>query len=185
MSGSLGNCPLGPVMAHGAQLGSSSIEIYPAPVGGLGYNFFYSTPSGTGPTAERRLALSRLVSASSRGLTNATSGPLPGTRSRKRRILFNQVQVLELERRFRQQRYLSAQEREQLANIIHLTPTQVQPTIQEEFNYILEASSLQKVQLRRPAKKLQMSQLDPYSVITGIGKANKSPFLLGIAFCIM
>lgn len=44
---------------------------------------------------------------------------------RKRRVLFSQAQVLELERRFRQQRYLSAPEREQLAGLIHLTPNQV------------------------------------------------------------
>lgn len=35
------------------------------------------------------------------------------------------VQVYELERRFKQQKYLSAPEREHLASLIHLTPTQV------------------------------------------------------------
>ncbi|XP_058982597.1 homeobox protein Nkx-2.5 isoform X2 [Musca domestica] len=35
------------------------------------------------------------------------------------------LQVYELERRFKQQRYLSAPEREHLASLIHLTPTQV------------------------------------------------------------
>ncbi|XP_022701389.1 homeobox protein Nkx-2.8-like isoform X1 [Varroa jacobsoni] len=123
LSGSVGNCPLTPTVAHGAQTGSPSIEIQPAP-GGSGYNLFYSAPSGSGPTAEQRLALSRLVSASSGGLSNNPTGT-PSARSRKRRILFSQVQILELERRFRQQRYLSAQEREQLASIIQLTPTQV------------------------------------------------------------
>ncbi|KAM8920880.1 homeobox protein Nkx-2.8 [Pelodytes ibericus] len=44
---------------------------------------------------------------------------------RKRRVLFSKAQTLELERRFRQQRYLSAPERDQLAQILHLTPTQV------------------------------------------------------------
>ncbi|CAG7816545.1 unnamed protein product, partial [Allacma fusca] len=33
--------------------------------------------------------------------------------------------VYELERRFKQQKYLSAPEREHLASLIHLTPTQV------------------------------------------------------------
>lgn len=33
--------------------------------------------------------------------------------------------VYELERRFKQQKYLSAPEREHLASVIHLTPTQV------------------------------------------------------------
>nr|BAN21102.1 homeobox protein nk-2 [Riptortus pedestris] len=50
---------------------------------------------------------------------------LPGTKKRKRRVLFSKQQTYELERRFRQQRYLSAPEREHLASIIHLTPTQV------------------------------------------------------------
>ncbi|EPY76891.1 hypothetical protein CB1_001359001, partial [Camelus ferus] len=35
------------------------------------------------------------------------------------------AQVYELERRFKQQKYLSAPEREHLASMIHLTPTQV------------------------------------------------------------
>ncbi|XP_073980630.1 uncharacterized protein isoform X2 [Rhodnius prolixus] len=49
----------------------------------------------------------------------------PGHKKRKRRVLFTKQQTFELERRFRQQRYLSAPEREHLASIIHLTPTQV------------------------------------------------------------
>lgn len=46
-------------------------------------------------------------------------------KKRKRRVLFSKHQTFELERRFRQQRYLSAPEREHLASQIHLTPTQV------------------------------------------------------------
>ncbi|KAL4630405.1 homeobox protein Nkx-2.1-like [Arapaima gigas] len=52
-------------------------------------------------------------------------GPLPSAPRRKRRVLFSQAQVYELERRFKQQKYLSAPEREHLATMIHLTPTQV------------------------------------------------------------
>ncbi|XP_053320860.1 homeobox protein Nkx-2.6 [Spea bombifrons] len=44
---------------------------------------------------------------------------------RKPRVLFSQLQVYELERRFKQQRYLSAPEREQLAALLKLTSTQV------------------------------------------------------------
>lgn len=50
--------------------------------------------------------------------------PIAG-KKRKRRVLFSKHQTYELERRFRQQRYLSAPEREHLASIIRLTPTQV------------------------------------------------------------
>lgn len=39
------------------------------------------------------------------------------------------LQVYELERRFKQQKYLSAPEREHLASVIHLTPTQVRDGI--------------------------------------------------------
>ncbi|XP_058463027.1 homeobox protein vnd [Malaya genurostris] len=48
-----------------------------------------------------------------------------GHKKRKRRVLFSKAQTYELERRFRQQRYLSAPEREHLASLIRLTPTQV------------------------------------------------------------
>ncbi|XP_034094328.1 NK2 transcription factor related 7 [Gymnodraco acuticeps] len=44
---------------------------------------------------------------------------------RKPRVLFSQSQVSELERRFRQQRYLSAPEREHLSLALKLTSTQV------------------------------------------------------------
>ena len=46
-------------------------------------------------------------------------------KKRKRRVLFSKSQTFELERRFRQQRYLSAPEREHLASMINLSPTQV------------------------------------------------------------
>jgi len=59
---------------------------------------------------------------SQEGTTGNANGP---TKKRKRRVLFSKAQTFELERRFRQQRYLSAPEREHLASLIRLTPTQV------------------------------------------------------------
>uniref|UniRef100_A0A3Q4GW37 NK2 homeobox 8 n=1 Tax=Neolamprologus brichardi TaxID=32507 RepID=A0A3Q4GW37_NEOBR len=53
------------------------------------------------------------------------SEPEQSKKSKKRRVLFSKAQTLELERRFRQQRYLSGPEREQLARLLSLTPTQV------------------------------------------------------------
>uniref|UniRef100_A0A5K4FFR3 Homeobox domain-containing protein n=1 Tax=Schistosoma mansoni TaxID=6183 RepID=A0A5K4FFR3_SCHMA len=44
---------------------------------------------------------------------------------RKPRILFSQTQIYELERRFKQQRYLSSQEREQMANNLKMSAQQV------------------------------------------------------------
>lgn len=59
------------------------------------------------------------------GLDHSKAMQFPLTQRRKRRILFSQAQVYELERRFKQQKYLSAPEREHLASMINLTPTQV------------------------------------------------------------
>ena len=47
------------------------------------------------------------------------------SKKKKRRVLFSKAQTYELERRFRQQRYLSAPEREHLASILRLSPTQI------------------------------------------------------------
>lgn len=44
---------------------------------------------------------------------------------RKPRVLFSQAQVYELERRFKQQKYLSAPERDHLASMLKLTSNQV------------------------------------------------------------
>ncbi|ESO90088.1 hypothetical protein LOTGIDRAFT_66418, partial [Lottia gigantea] len=59
------------------------------------------------------------------GRTEGTPNGEQTKKSRKRRVLFSKAQTYELERRFRQQRYLSAPEREHLASIIRLTPVQV------------------------------------------------------------
>ena len=56
---------------------------------------------------------------------NRYAVPFSLAQRRKRRILFTQAQIYELERRFKQQKYLSAPEREHLASMIGLTPTQV------------------------------------------------------------
>ncbi|GFU02127.1 homeobox protein Nkx-2.2a [Nephila pilipes] len=67
---------------------------------------------------------SKLSSESDKG-EESSGQDNPPQKRRKRRVLFSKAQVFELERRFRQQRYLSAPEREHLASIIRLTPTQV------------------------------------------------------------
>ncbi|OAF71371.1 Homeobox protein Nkx-2.1 [Intoshia linei] len=51
--------------------------------------------------------------------------PFSLSQRRKRRILFSQAQVYELERRFKMQKYLSGPEREHLSRMINLTPNQV------------------------------------------------------------
>ena len=68
---------------------------------------------------------SNQLSSNSIGFAFANPSQFCFTHKRKRRILFSQAQIYELERRFRQQKYLSAPEREHLATFIGLTPTQV------------------------------------------------------------
>lgn len=57
--------------------------------------------------------------------SNSNGTQSQNEKKRKRRVLFTKSQTFELERRFRQQRYLSAAEREHLAQMIGLSPTQV------------------------------------------------------------
>ncbi|XP_073340311.1 NK2 homeobox 4a isoform X2 [Pagrus major] len=73
---------------------------------------------------------------------------------RKRRVLFSQAQVYELERRFKQQKYLSAPEREHLASMIHLTPTQVKIWFQNH-RYKMKRQAKDKA-----AQQLQQQQQD-------------------------
>lgn len=104
----------------------------------------HSTSSWYGANPDARFAISRLMGPNScgtatgmgmgmnhmssmglGGLDNKHPMQFPLTQRRKRRVLFTQAQVYELERRFKQQKYLSAPEREHLASMINLTPTQV------------------------------------------------------------
>uniref|UniRef100_A0A3B3YK76 Homeobox domain-containing protein n=1 Tax=Poecilia mexicana TaxID=48701 RepID=A0A3B3YK76_9TELE len=91
-----------------------------------------------GGPESRYQSISRLMGAPSAvslpGMVGGLAGMEPGSKPvlslhaaprRKRRVLFSQAQVFELERRFKQQKYLSAPEREHLAGLIHLSPNQV------------------------------------------------------------
>lgn len=71
----------------------------------------------------------------------------PLAQRRKRRVLFTQAQVYELERRFKQQKYLSAPEREHLASLIHLTPTQVCYYFWYLFQIVIEYNVLECVKI--------------------------------------
>ncbi|XP_072023593.1 thyroid transcription factor 1-like isoform X2 [Amphiura filiformis] len=72
---------------------------------------------------------------------------LPTAQRRKRRVLFSQAQVYELERRFKQQKYLSAPEREHLASLINLSPTQVKIWFQNH-----------RYKMKRQAKEKNMTE---------------------------
>ncbi|XP_056152211.1 homeobox protein Nkx-2.1 [Lampris incognitus] len=87
-------------------------------------------------------------------------GPLSSTPRRKRRVLFSQAQVYELERRFKQQKYLSAPEREHLASMIHLTPTQVKIWFQNH-RYKMKRQAKDKVsqqQMQQESGSCQQQQ---------------------------
>ncbi|XP_049914184.1 NK2 homeobox 2b isoform X2 [Epinephelus moara] len=94
---------------------------------------------------------------------DAERDPAGGTaqksRGRKRRVLFSKAQTFELERRFRQQRYLSAPEREHLAGLIRLTPNQVKIWFQNH-RYKMKRSehSLQALPLL-PARRVAIPLL--------------------------
>jgi len=83
----------------------------------------YSTTKLTNTASPGGLLNPLKTDASIVGRTSASV--VPSAKKKKRRVLFSKAQTYELERRFRQQRYLSAPEREHLANILRLTPTQV------------------------------------------------------------
>ncbi|KAM9777998.1 NK2 transcription factor related, locus 9 [Neosynchiropus ocellatus] len=80
-------------------------------------------------------------------------------KNKKRRVLFSKAQTLELERRFRQQRYLSGPEREQLARILSLTPTQVKIWFQNHRYKMkrgrADGALLQDLELQHPPPMLR------------------------------
>ncbi|KAG9347388.1 hypothetical protein JZ751_004955 [Albula glossodonta] len=84
---------------------------------------------------------------------------------RKRRVLFSQAQVYELERRFKQQKYLSAPEREHLASMIHLTPTQVKIWFQNHrYKMKRQAKDKATQQLQQDNGNLCQQQQSPRRV---------------------
>ncbi|GIY15492.1 homeobox protein XENK-2 [Caerostris extrusa] len=89
-------------------------------------------------------------SESDKGEESSGQDNLP-QKKRKRRVLFSKAQTFELERRFRQQRYLSAPEREHLASIIRLTPTQVKIWFQNHRYKCKRARQEKGLDLKPPA----------------------------------
>ncbi|XP_072306534.1 homeobox protein Nkx-2.4-like [Eucyclogobius newberryi] len=81
---------------------------------------------------------------------------------RKRRVLFSQAQVHELERRFKQQRYLSGPERERLAGLIHLSPNQVKIWFQNH-RYKLKRQAKDKSPRDQDRDRDQDSKKSPMS----------------------
>ncbi|CAJ1074509.1 homeobox protein Nkx-2.8 [Xyrichtys novacula] len=82
------------------------------------------------------------------------SDPDMTKKSKKRRVLFSKAQTLELERRFRQQRYLSGPEREQLARLLSLTPTQVKIWFQNH-RYKMKRGRAEDLEIPQPPPLLR------------------------------
>ncbi|KAL7636656.1 UNVERIFIED_CONTAM: hypothetical protein RMT77_012403 [Armadillidium vulgare] len=146
-------------MAHMTQFGTHStyqycntdLSHYAAPASASWYG---------SSTTDPRFAISRLMGGSNMNMNMGNMTSLSGcnmgdnkamqfplSQRRKRRILFTQAQVYELERRFKQQKYLSAPEREHLASLINLTPQQVKIWFQNH-----------RYKMKRAAKEKAMSE---------------------------
>uniref|UniRef100_A0A1I7XG43 Homeobox protein ceh-24 n=1 Tax=Heterorhabditis bacteriophora TaxID=37862 RepID=A0A1I7XG43_HETBA len=99
---------------------------------------------------------------------------LPMSQRRKRRVLFSQAQVYELERRFKQAKYLTAPEREQLANAIHLTPTQVKIWFQ---NHRYKCKRQEKEKAMTGGLSNREDTVSPTSPSPGVDESKCSPVL--------
>ncbi|NXU66829.1 NKX24 protein, partial [Horornis vulcanius] len=119
-NGGLGNVSELPAYPEGMRGGAAAGGGWYGPGGDPRYS---SISRFMGPSAGMNVAGIGSLSGIAEGAKAIV--PLHAAPRRKRRVLFSQAQVYELERRFKQQKYLSAPEREHLASLIHLTPTQV------------------------------------------------------------
>ncbi|XP_061477878.1 homeobox protein Nkx-2.5 [Rhineura floridana] len=82
--------------------------------------------SAKAPKGDKKAELCALQKSLEQEKRDAEDPERPRQRKRRKpRVLFSQAQVYELERRFKQQKYLSAPERDHLANVLKLTSTQV------------------------------------------------------------
>ncbi|XP_011501653.1 PREDICTED: homeobox protein Nkx-2.5 [Ceratosolen solmsi marchali] len=91
---------------------------------------------------------------------------------RKPRVLFSQTQVYELEQRFKQQRYLSAPEREMLAQSLKLTSTQVKIWFQNRRYKNKRARMEDAEKIQSQNLKNQSLRKIPVPVIIKDGKPN-------------
>ncbi|XP_029459131.1 homeobox protein Nkx-2.6 [Rhinatrema bivittatum] len=98
------------------------------------------------------------LAAEERSEEAAAERPRPRPR-RKPRVLFSQAQVFQLERRFKQQRYLSAPERELLAGALKLTPTQVKIWFQNRRYKCKRQRQDQCLELAAPPRRVAVPVL--------------------------
>lgn len=102
-----------------------------------------SNSSGSASPSDCESAIQSSRSSSVADAKGASNGSSATAKKKKRRVLFSKAQTFELERRFRDQRYLSAPEREHLATILGLSQTQVKIWFQNH-RYKLKKSRQEK-----------------------------------------
>lgn len=133
------------------------LQSYQETRSGGGGAAWYGNPEPRYPTISRYMGPSAGMNMT--GMVGSFSGMDAAAKSmvtlhaaprRKRRVLFSQAQVYELERRFKQQKYLSAPEREHLAGLIHLSPNQVKIWFQNH-RYKLKRQTKDKQPLQHDA----------------------------------
>ena len=82
--------------------------------------------------------------------------PENGGKKKKRRVLFTKSQTWNLEQRFKRQRYLSAPEREYLAQMLKLTPTQIKIWFQ---NHRYKLKKVRPEALTQPSSQSLLSNI--------------------------
>ncbi|KAL0969253.1 hypothetical protein UPYG_G00224550 [Umbra pygmaea] len=115
--------------------------------------------ANTDPRYSTSMNMTGMGALTGMGDASKSMPPLHAAPRRKRRVLFSQAQVYELERRFKQQKYLSAPEREHLASMIHLTPTQVKIWFQNHrYKMKRQAKDKAAQQLQQDSNLCQQQQ---------------------------
>ena len=95
--------------------------------------------------------------------TTASSGHVIGRR--KRRVLFSKSQTRELERRFSEQRYLSASERDQLAAALRLSPLQIKIWFQNHRYKLKKSQHERRLRMQHATSAAASGQYRPISGI--------------------
>ena len=103
------------------------------------------------------------------------------SRKRRPRALFSHAQVYELERKYAMQKYLTANEREQLANMLRLTETQVKIWFQNR-RYKNKKQRLEQVRLSpKSCKDIYPPTPSPSDIRTPSPAFQMTPIPLGLA----
>lgn len=107
---------------------------------------------------------------------NENNDPNKPTKKKKRRVLFTKNQTWHLESRFKKQRYLSAPEREYMAQMLGLSPTQIKIWFQ---NHRYKLKKVRPEALNQPAPLLNNIRVREVKYVDKLPD-DLSPFSLSI-----